>query len=106
MALAVTRDARMGVAEYRVRFEACPDPALWKLLDSEPVAMSPGSDRQNLIRFNLARSFADRNEVRIKHLRRETNPDRAPFGPGGSIDIREFDGRIVVAPFYLPCGIS
>ncbi|MGU3540299.1 hypothetical protein [Methylobacterium sp. A54F] len=102
MALAVTRDARLRVAEYRVQVEARPDPARWTLLGGEPLPMPPVDDRHNRTHSDLTRKFADRIEL----LRRGTNPDGRMSGPGGSIDIPECDGRIEVAAFYLHCGIS
>lgn len=58
MALAVRRDDRMSVAEYRVWVEAKPDEEHWELLDGVPVLMAPASERHSLICFNLARSLA------------------------------------------------
>ena len=54
MALAVRRDARMSVAEYRRWVEPRPDEERWELLDGEPVLMAPPSARHQRIVLNIA----------------------------------------------------
>ncbi|MBP1178358.1 Uma2 family endonuclease [Methylobacterium sp. PvR107] len=54
MALAVKRDARMSVAEYRRWLEPRPDGERWELLDGEPVLMPPPRERHQRIVMNLA----------------------------------------------------
>ena len=54
MALAVKRDARMSVAEYRRWLEPRPDGERWELLDGEPVLMAPPRERHQRIVMNLA----------------------------------------------------
>jgi Uma2 family endonuclease len=53
MALAVRRDTRMRVAEYRRWVEPRPDEERWELLDGEPVLMAPPSARHQRIVTNL-----------------------------------------------------
>lgn len=54
MALAVKRDARMSVAEYRRWLEPRPDGERWELLDGAPVLMAPPRERHQRIVMNLA----------------------------------------------------
>ncbi|MCJ2072796.1 Uma2 family endonuclease [Methylobacterium sp. J-030] len=54
MALAVKREARMRVAEYRRWVEPRPDEERWELLDGEPVLMAPPSARHQRIVLNVA----------------------------------------------------
>ncbi|MBE7244244.1 MAG: Uma2 family endonuclease [Actinomycetospora chiangmaiensis] len=55
MALAVKRDARMGVEEYKRWLEPRPDEERWELLDGEPVLMAPPSARHQRIVTNLVK---------------------------------------------------
>ncbi len=64
MALAARRDARMGVAEYRVWVEARPDAERWELLDGQPVLMAPASERHQTIVYNLLRRIGDLADAR------------------------------------------
>ncbi|MDP4006871.1 Uma2 family endonuclease [Methylobacterium sp. NEAU K] len=59
MALAVKRDARMGVAEYRRWLEARPDEEPRELLDGEPVPRSPPREGHQAIVANLIRRIGD-----------------------------------------------
>jgi len=64
MALAVKRDARMSVAEYRRWVEPRPDEERWELLDGEPVLMAPPSARHQRIVTNPIRRLDSVAEAR------------------------------------------
>ncbi|MGU3665989.1 Uma2 family endonuclease [Methylobacterium sp. A49B] len=59
MALAVRRDARKGVAEYKRWLEPRPDEERWAPLDGEPVLMAPPRERHQAIVADLIRRNDD-----------------------------------------------
>lgn len=59
MAVAMRRETRMSVAEYRVWAETRPDDERWELLDGVPVLMSPPRERHQTIVARLIRRLGD-----------------------------------------------
>jgi len=64
MAGTARRDARMGVADYRVWVESKPDSERRELLDGIPVPMSPTSGLHQRIVMNLGKRLDDLAERR------------------------------------------
>ncbi|MFG5118788.1 Uma2 family endonuclease [Methylorubrum sp. POS3] len=59
MAVAVRRDTRMRVAEYKEWVAARPEGERWELIDGAPVMMAPAKDRHHRIVYNLLRALGD-----------------------------------------------
>ena len=93
MALAVKRDARMRVAEYRRWLEPRPDEERWELLDGEAVLMAPPSARHQRIVTNL-----------LKHL--DTLAERRGCGayPGLAILSAALDDYAPYPDVVVHCG--
>lgn len=64
MAVAVRRDTRMRVAEYRDWAATRPDDERWELLDGEPLMMSPARGRHQRIVTNIVKRLDDLAEPR------------------------------------------
>lgn len=92
MALAVKRDARMDVAEYRAWVEAKPDEGRWELLDGVPVPMSPTSGRHQRIVANLVRRLDALAEA------------RGCSAPGLAILSAAMDDFAPMPDIVVPCG--
>ena len=64
MAVAVRRDARMRVAEYKQWAATRPDDERWELIDGVPLLMSPARGRHQRIVTNLIKRLDDMAEPR------------------------------------------
>jgi Uma2 family endonuclease len=59
MGVAVRRETRMSVAEYRIWVEDRPDWERWELIDGERILMSPPRERHQTIVANLILGLSD-----------------------------------------------